>query len=165
MSLSTAQVSMKIVYGAIPVMLLSSGCACDREACSMWERPASAGAQATIAGVVVLESDQEKDGCRACTTSSADVTIWKTDQAVTDSESARMVMEGDTPTQQTRASERYRLSVEPGTYLLCVERGCVSVEVKALETTTVNIKTRFGPPSFVVFSSDQMVRAELLDTT
>lgn len=136
------------------VVLALAACAepCDAAGCSSLLKRAGQNGPG-IAGVVAEMSDVVANDCQECPLASASLRLWRVEKAVTSKAKVQTLMESTPPSHTLAANEQYRLALEAGRYLLCVDTSCVNVAV-ASETVTVNIKRRFGPTSFFVVEPD-----------
>jgi hypothetical protein len=125
----------------------SSNSDCDRSGCDAMTSPAS-GISVGIAGVVASESDLVENGCHECPFGQAQVEIWKVDTPITPEADVRSVVLGKPRIVTIVAAPFFRKTLDPGTYVVCMESACVEVSVEPGLVTTVNIMKGFGTQNF-----------------
>jgi hypothetical protein len=126
---------------------------CDRAGCDATGDPIADTGHTALAGVVASESDVIGNGCQTCTFGTANLAIWRTSGPVADNASARAVVGASAPTVSLKAEQRYVLTLDSGSYLVCQVPDCVSVDVVPGHVTTVHIKEINGPTQFIVFDA------------
>lgn len=138
------------LFGGI---LLATGCSprCPRAGCDALTMPAADSNRSAVAGAIASETDTVENGCQECSFVSASLAFWKTSSLITDASAARAVVAASMPLASIRADGRYMQPLDPGTYLVCRQSECASIEVVASRTTTVHLRLIFGPLQFVVF--------------
>lgn len=133
--------------------LLASCTPCDQSGCDAVDDPVGdVSIAAGIAGAASSESDVVTNGCQECTLSQGTMQIWAVGSAVTTTDEARAVVEGDAPTLELDIDERYEQALDAGEYLVCISNGeiCAGVTVSNA-VVTVHARYVFGPPSLIVF--------------
>jgi len=145
---------------AVLVVLFAAGAAssgalacstCNRDGCNAINTPAAESGQASIAGIIALESDVINNGCQECAFSSATLSLWPVSEPVTDNPSANSIVKGGPAALTIQANVRYQQAVDPGSYLLCVSSYCVNISVLDGHVTPVNVLQVYGPVQFKVF--------------
>lgn len=138
------------VFMVAMVALGLAGCAeCPTEGCDAL-RDRAPGRQPGIGGIIASQSDVVVNGCEECGFAEASIEVFRLKEPVTSAEAASAAIGMTSPLVKLVASARYNAPLDPGAYLVCVARQCLSVRVMDGAVTTVNIKQRFGPTSFFV---------------
>jgi len=135
------------------VSVLASCTPCDRDGCDAVAQPVgSVSIAAGIAGAAASESDVVTNGCNECTLSQGTMQIWAVGSAVTTTDEARAVVEGDAPTLEIDIDQRYEQALDAGEYLVCLSNAevCAGVTV-GNAVVTVHARYVYGPPSIIVF--------------
>jgi hypothetical protein len=144
-----SSVAIRAIVLAMVVLGLAGCVECVTEGCDAL-RDRAAGDRSGIGGVIAAQSDVVANDCQECGFSQASIEVFQLEKPVASAESARAAIGATPPFATIAASERYNASLEPGSYLVCVTRRCVSVNVVAETVTTVNVKQRYGPSSFFI---------------
>lgn len=158
---------MKVTEGRVPMkwknvfapffggVLFSVGCSpsCPRAGCDALATAVADTRHSAVAGVIASETDTVENGCQECSFGSARLAFWKTASTITDSSAARTVVVTSLPLAFIQVDGRYEQPLDPGSYLVCRQSDCASIEVVAGRTTTVHVKLLFGPVQFVVFDA------------
>ena len=94
-----------------------------------------------------MQSDLVSNGCQECPFSQAQVQMWKV-EAPSTPETDVAAIGGKPPIVTISAAPFFRRTLDPGTYVVCVDGQCIEAAVQAGQVTTVNIMKRDGPMGF-----------------
>jgi len=126
---------------------------CAREGCdSLAQRAAQNGT--SLAGVVAESSDVVNNGCQECPFGSVELQAWQVEAPLTSASAVAELIAQRSPDWEKAVSERYSVALAPGMYLLCARPNCIHVTIADGQTSTANIKRRYGPTSFFIAAAE-----------
>jgi hypothetical protein len=119
---------------------------CEEDQCSHQEGPQKPQSiEQGILGHAIWQDDLEIDGCQACDYGRTELRIWKTDDLVTDKETAQATVEHNDSFETVDVDGHYEHHLDAGNYFLCSpsfayrESSCASIVLKPNEIFTLNI--------------------------
>ena len=147
------------VFGSLAWISFLTACpGCPTEGCDALQTIAD-GQGSAVAGIIAIQSDDVNNGCTECGFSDATIEIWSNPSSVSSDPEAKALVESAEALVAMPASSTSHQPLQPGTYLFCVRPSGISLTVND-DTLTVNIKRRFGPPSFFVAASNASFESE-----
>ena len=108
-----------------------------------------------VAASVALasSSDVVENECQECPFAATTLGLWRTEELVTTAD-MRGEVDGREPDQTLQADANYSAALDPGYYVVCqTDEPCVAFQLRDGDLITINVKLRYGPPSFFVFDA------------